>query len=470
MSDGGVRRRAGGAASPPGAAPRVGFVSLGCPKATRDSELILTRLRAEGYRIVPSYGEADLVVVNTCGFIDPAVEESLEAIGEALAANGRVVVTGCLGARSEVVLRAHPEVLAVTGPNALEEVIAAVHAHLPPAHVPFEHLVPPLGVRLTPPHYAYLKISEGCSHRCTFCIIPSLRGDLQSRPFPEVMREAETLVAAGVKELLVIAQDTGAYGADVRHRRETWGGKAVRTRIRDLAEALGGLGAWVRLHYVYPHPHVDELVTLMAAGRVLPYLDVPLQHANRRVLRAMRRPANTENALARIQAWRAECPELTVRSTFVVGFPGETEAEFEELLAFLRAAELDRVGCFAYSPVEGAVANALPGAVPEPVREERRRRLMELQAGISAERLARRVGQTLTVLVDQVDGKGAVARSAADAPEVDGQVYVPAADGMRPGEFHSVRVVAAGEHDLWAEPAVSDARGSGGDGEGARGA
>lgn len=444
---------------PVGTPPRVGFVSLGCPKATRDSELVLTRLRAEGYRIVPSYAEADLVVVNTCGFIDPAVEESLEAIGEALAANGRVVVTGCLGARSEVVLRAHPAVLAVTGPNALEEVMAAVHAHLPPAHVPFEHLVPPQGVRLTPPHYAYLKISEGCSHRCTFCIIPSLRGDLQSRLFPEVMREAETLTAAGVKELLVIAQDTGAYGVDVRHRRETWGGKAVRTHIRDLAASLGGLGAWVRLHYVYPYPHVDELVTLMAEGRLLPYLDVPLQHASPRVLRAMRRPADSEDVLARIQAWRAECPELTLRSTFVVGFPGETEEEFEELLAFLREAQLDRVGCFAYSPVQGAAANALPGAVPEPVREERRQRLMELQARISAERLARQVGRILTVLVDEVGEEEVVARSAGDAPEVDGQVFVRAAEGMHPGELHSVRVVAAGDHDLWAEPIVSGVRG-----------
>ncbi len=442
--------------------PRVGFVSLGCPKATRDSELILTRLRAEGYAVVPSYGEADLVVVNTCGFIDAAVEESLDAIGEALTENGRVVVTGCLGARSEVIREAHPEVLAVTGPHALEEVMAAVHAHLPPTHAPFERLVPPQGVRLTPRHYAYLKISEGCNHRCTFCIIPSMRGDLVSRPLPEVMREAEALVGAGVKELLVIAQDTSAYGVDLRYRPEIWRGAAVRTRIQDLARALGELGVWVRLHYVYPYPHVDELIPLMAEGRLLPYLDVPLQHASPRVLRAMRRPADAEDALARIRAWRAECPDLTVRSTFIVGFPGETEAEFEELLAFLREAELDRVGCFAYSPVEGAAANALPGAVPEAVREERRQRLMALQAEISAARLARKVGRTLTVLVDEVGEEGAVARSAADAPEIDGQVYVPEPGDMRPGELYPVRIVEAGEHDLWAERVDAEASLTGG--------
>jgi ribosomal protein S12 methylthiotransferase len=451
----------------PAPVPRVGFVSLGCPKATRDSELILTRLRAEGYAVVPSYGEADLVVVNTCGFIDAAVEESLDAIGEALAENGRVVVTGCLGARSEVIREAHPEVLAVTGPHALEEVMAAVHAHLPPVHAPFERLVPPQGVRLTPRHYAYLKISEGCNHRCTFCIIPSMRGDLVSRPLPEVMREAEALVGAGVKELLVIAQDTSAYGVDLRYRPEIWRGAAVRTRIQELARALGELGVWVRLHYVYPYPHVDELIPLMAEGRLLPYLDVPLQHASPRVLRAMRRPADAEDALARIRAWRAECPDLTVRSTFIVGFPGETEAEFEELLAFLREAELDRVGCFAYSPVEGAAANALPGAVPEEVREARRERLMTLQAGISAARMARKVGRTLTVLVDEVGEAGAVARSAADAPEIDGQVYVSEPGDMRPGELYEVRIVEASEHDLWAERAEAEASG---DGESARGA
>jgi ribosomal protein S12 methylthiotransferase len=439
--------------SPTPSTPRVGFVSLGCPKATRDSELILTRLRAEGYAVVPSYAEADLVVVNTCGFIDPAVEESLEAIGEALAENGRVVVTGCLGAKADAVRRAHPQVLAVTGPHALDDVMAAVHAHLPPAHAPFERLVPPAGVRLTPRHYAYLKISEGCNHRCTFCIIPSLRGDLVSRPPGEVLREAEALVGAGVRELLVIAQDTSAYGVDLRYRPGIWRARAVRARIQDLAAALGELGAWVRLHYVYPYPHVDELIPLMAAGRLLPYLDVPLQHASPRVLRAMRRPADAEDALERIGRWRQACPELTVRSTFIVGFPGETEAEFEELLAFLEAAELDRVGCFAYSPVAGAAANALPGAVPEAVKDERRARLMALQEGISARRLARRVGARLTVLVDALTEEGAIARSAAEAPEIDGQVIVPEPGAMQVGELYAVRVTGAGAHDLWAERA-----------------
>jgi ribosomal protein S12 methylthiotransferase len=435
----------------PSRAPRVGFVSLGCPKATRDSELILTRLRAEGYAVVPSYGEAELVIVNTCGFIDAAVEESLEAIGEALAENGRVVVTGCLGAKGDVVRETHPEVLAVTGPHALEDVMAAVHAHLPPVHAPFERLVPPQGVRLTPRHYAYLKISEGCNHRCTFCVIPSLRGDLASRPFAEILSEAEALVAAGVREILVIAQDTSAYGVDLRYRPEIWRGRAVRSRILDLAAALGELGVWVRLHYVYPYPHVDDLIPLMAEGRLLPYLDVPLQHASPRILRAMRRPADAEDALERIRRWRALCPDLTLRSTFIVGFPGETEAELEELLAFLEAADLDRVGCFAYSPVDGAAANALPHAVPEPVKEERRARLMALQARISARRLARRVGQAITVLVDDLTEEGAIARSAADAPEIDGQVIVAEPGEMRVGELYSVRVTGAGAHDLWAE-------------------
>jgi ribosomal protein S12 methylthiotransferase len=432
-------------------APRVGFVSLGCPKATRDSELILTRLRAEGYAVVGSYDQADLVVVNTCGFIDAAVDESLEAVGEALAENGRVIVTGCLGARGDLVREAHPGVLEVTGPHALEAVMGAVHRHLPPVHGPFESLVPAQGVRLTPRHYAYLKISEGCNHRCAFCIIPSLRGDLVSRPFGEVMREAQALVAAGVREILVIAQDTSAYGVDLRYRPEIWQGRAVRTRIGDLAVALGDLGAWVRLHYVYPYPHVDGLVDLMAEGRLLPYLDVPLQHASPRVLRAMRRPADAEDALARIRHWRSVCPDLTLRSTFIVGFPGETEAEFEGLLAFLEAAELDRVGCFAYSPVGGAAANALPDPVPEELKEERRARLMALQQGISARRLARRVGQPLTVLVDTVGEEGAVARGPGDAPEIDGQVYIERPGDMRVGELYPVRVTASGDHDLWAE-------------------
>jgi ribosomal protein S12 methylthiotransferase len=437
-----VRRRA---------VPKVGFVSLGCPKATRDSELILTRLRAEGYGVVPSYREADLVVVNTCGFIDAAVEESLDAIGEALAENGRVIVTGCLGAKAEVVRESHPEVLAVTGPHALEEVMGAVHAHLPPAHAPFERLVPPQGVRLTPRHYAYLKISEGCNHRCSFCVIPALRGDLVSRPVGDVLAEAETLVAAGVRELLVIAQDTSAYGVDRRYRPAIWRGRAVRARIQDLAAALGELGVWVRLHYVYPYPHVDDLIPLMADGRVLPYLDVPLQHASPRILRAMRRPADAEDALARIRAWRAVCPDLTLRSTFIVGFPGETEAEFEELLAFLDAAEIDRVGCFAYSPVEGAAANALSDPVPEEVREARRARLMAHQERVSARRLARWAGRSVPVLVDALTEEGAVARSPADAPEIDGQVFVPDPGDMRVGEVYTVRVTEAGMHDLWAE-------------------
>jgi len=434
-----------------GSVPRVGFVSLGCPKATRDSELILTRLRAEGYAVVPSYDQADLVVVNTCGFIEAAVEESLDAIGEALAENGRVVVTGCLGAKGEVVRQAHPDVLAVTGPHALEEVMAAVHEHLPPTHEPFTSLVPPQGVRLTPRHYAYLKISEGCNHRCTFCIIPSLRGDLVSRRFGEVMREAETLVEAGVREILVIAQDTSAYGVDLKYRPEIWRGRAVRTRIQDLAAALGELGIWVRLHYVYPYPHVDDLIPLMAEGRLLPYLDVPLQHASPRILKAMRRPADAEDALARIRAWRSVCPDLTLRSTFIVGFPGETETDFKATLEFLREARLDRVGCFAYSPVEGATANALADPVPEEVREERRARFMAVQAEISAAKLAEKVGRTITVLVDEVMEEGAVARSPADAPEIDGQVYLEVSRGLRVGDLCRVEVTAASEHDLWAE-------------------
>jgi len=426
----------------------VGFVSLGCPQALVDSESILTQLRAEGYDIAPTYEGSDLVVVNTCGFIDAAVAESLEAIGEALSANGKVIVTGCLGARGNLVREAHPKVLAVTGPHATPEVMAAVHAHLPRPHDPFTDLVPPQGVRLTPRHYAYLKISEGCNHRCTFCIIPSMRGDLVSRPVGEVLREAESLVRAGVKELLVISQDTSAYGVDVRYRTGFWGGRPVRTRVTELCRELGGLGAWVRLHYVYPYPHVDELIPLMAEGRVLPYLDVPFQHASARILRLMKRPAAAERTLERIRAWRAACPEITLRSTFIVGFPGETEAEFAELLDFLREAGLDRVGCFAYSPVEGAKANALPGAVPEEVKEERRARFMQVQAEVSRERLARKVGRTLQVLVDDVEGRAAVARSAADAPEIDGVVRIRRPGKLRTGDFATVRVTAATEHDL----------------------
>jgi len=432
----------------PAAAPRVGFVSLGCPKALVDSEGILTQLRAEGYDIAPSYEGSDLVVVNTCGFIDAAVRESLDAIGEALAHNGKVIVTGCLGARGDVVREAHPKVLAVTGPHATAEVMSAVHAHLPKPHDPFTDLVPPQGIRLTPKHYAYLKISEGCNHRCTFCIIPSMRGDLVSRPVGEVMKEAENLVKAGVKELLVISQDTSAYGVDVKYRTGFWGGKPVRTRMTELCRALGELGAWVRLHYVYPYPHVDEAIALMAEGRILPYLDVPFQHASPRILKLMKRPAAAEKNLERIRAWREACPDIAIRSTFIAGFPGETESEFEELLDFLREARLDRVGCFAYSPVEGARANALPDAVPEEVKEDRRRRFMQVQAAISRERLAAKVGRTLQVLVDEVSGTTAIARSAADAPEIDGIVRVKGARGARPGDFLQARIVAAGEHDL----------------------
>jgi ribosomal protein S12 methylthiotransferase len=436
------------------AAPKVGFVSLGCPKALSDSEQILTQLRAEGYAISPSYEGADLVVVNTCGFIDAAVEESLDAIGEALAENGKVVVTGCLGAKGDIVRETHPAVLAVTGPHATGEVMAAVHAHLPKPHDPFMDLVPPQGIRLTPRHYAYLKISEGCNHRCTFCIIPSMRGDLVSRPVHEVMREAENLARAGVKELLVISQDTSAYGVDVKYRTGFWNGRPLRTRMQDLAAALGELGLWVRLHYVYPYPSVDEVVPLMAEGRVLPYLDVPFQHASPRILKLMKRPASGERNLERIRAWRAICPDITIRSTFIAGFPGETEREFEELLAFLEEAELDRVGCFAYSPVEGARANELPGAVPDEVREARRARFMQTQEAISARRLARKVGTRQTVLVDETRGTRALARSTADAPEIDGVVHIEKAKGLRPGDFADVVITRADTHDLWAVPAT----------------
>ena len=429
----------------------VGFVSLGCPKALVDSEQILTRLRAEGYLISPSYEGADLVVVNTCGFIDAAVDESLAAIGEALAANGKVIVTGCLGSRAELVREAHPQVLAVTGPQATAEGLEHVHAHLPQPHDPFTSLLPPQGVKLTPQHYAYLKISEGCNHSCTFCIIPSLRGPLVSRPIGDVVQEARTLADAGVRELLIISQDTSAYGVDLRYRTGFVGGRPLRTRLQDLCAALGELGVWVRLHYVYPYPSVDALIPLMAEGRLLPYLDVPFQHASPRILAAMRRPASAEDNLARIKAWRAICPELTIRSTFITGFPGESETEFEELLAFLAEARLDRVGCFAYSPVDGAVANALSGALPDEVREERRQRLMALQEDISAELLAARIGREIDVLVDEVDDEGTIARSAADAPEIDGLVFVNDFFDASPGDFLRVRVVDADEHDLYAE-------------------
>ncbi|HZE11211.1 MAG TPA: 30S ribosomal protein S12 methylthiotransferase RimO [Burkholderiales bacterium] len=430
------------------AAPKVGFVSLGCPKALVDSEGILTRLRAEGYAISPSYDGADLVVVNTCGFIESAIQESLDAIGEALEENGRVIVTGCLGAKGDVVRRTHPKVLAVTGPHALEEVMTAVHEHLPKPHDPFIDLVPPQGIKLTPRHYAYLKISEGCNHRCTFCIIPSLRGDLASRPIGEVMREAENLVKAGVKELLVISQDTSAYGVDLKYRTGFWGGRPLKARMGDLATALGELGVWVRLHYVYPYPHVDDVIALMADGKILPYIDVPFQHASRRMLKLMKRPASGEDNLGRIRAWRRICPDITIRSTFIAGFPGETEDEFRELLGFLEEAELDRVGCFAYSPVEGAKANELSGALPDEVREERRMRLMHLQQKISAKRLKRHVGRTIKVLVDEVSAGGAVARSSADAPEIDGVVHIEEASKLKPGDWAQVKILSSDAHDL----------------------
>jgi ribosomal protein S12 methylthiotransferase len=431
--------------------PKVGFVSLGCPKALVDSEQILTKLRAEGYLISPSYEGADLVVVNTCGFIDAAVEESLDAIGEALSENGKVIVTGCLGAREDLVRSAHPQVLAITGPHAADEVLQHVHAHLPQPHDPYTSLVPPQGIKLTPQHFAYLKISEGCNHSCTFCIIPSMRGPLVSRPIGDVLQEAKNLADAGVRELLVISQDTSAYGVDVKYRMGFFGGRPVKTRLRELCEALAEFGIWVRMHYVYPYPSVDDLIPLMAEGKILPYLDVPFQHASPRILKAMKRPASAENNLDRIKAWRAVCPDITIRSTFIAGFPGETDAEFEELLDFLKEARLDRVGCFAYSPVDGAAANELPGAVPQEVREERQRRLMELQEDISAELLAAKIGREIEVLVDAVDDEGTIARSAADAPEIDGLVFLNDYFDAEPGDFIRVRVVDADEHDLYAE-------------------
>ena len=429
---------------------RIGFVSLGCPKALVDSERILTKLRAEGYELSPTYRDADLVVVNTCGFIDAAVEESLDAIGEALRENGKVVVTGCLGAREDEIRARHPAVLKITGAHAYEEVVTAVHEHLPPAHDPYVDLVPPEGIKLTPRHYAYLKISEGCNHRCTFCIIPSLRGDLVSRPIGDVMGEAERLVAAGVKELLVVSQDTSAYGVDRAYRTDFWNGRPLKTRFYDLARALGELDVWVRLHYVYPYPHVDEVIPLMAEGKILPYLDIPFQHASERILKLMKRPAATENVLARIRRWRDICPDLTLRSTFIVGFPGETEDDFEELLDFLDVAQLDRVGCFAYSPVQGAAANELPDAVPEDIKQERLARFMEFQAQISADRLEARVGRRERVLIDEVVEEGAVGRSRADAPEIDGQVFIDGATHLKVGEWVEVEIEEADEHDMWA--------------------
>jgi ribosomal protein S12 methylthiotransferase len=448
--------------------PRVGFVSLGCPKALTDSELILTQLSAEGYSTSKSYAGADLVIVNTCGFIDEAVKESLDAIGEALAENGKVIVTGCLGAKSaddgaNLVRQVHPKVLAVTGPHATAEVMDAVHAHLPKPHDPFVDLVPPQGIKLTPRHYAYLKISEGCNHRCTFCIIPSMRGDLVSRPIGDVLSEARRLFESGVRELLVVSQDTSAYGVDVKYRTGFWNGQPVKTRLLELCEKLGELaephGAWVRLHYVYPYPHVDDVLPLMAAGRVLPYLDVPFQHSHPEVLRRMRRPASGERNLERLQRWREACPELVVRSTFIAGFPGETEAEFEHLLQFVQGAGIDRAGCFAYSPVQGAAANDLPGSLPAALREERRARFMAVAESVSASRLQRRVGATMQVLVDHAPARGrqgGVGRSYADAPEIDGSVRLlaprKASKTLRVGEFTRARIVATEGHDLIGEP------------------
>ncbi len=433
--------------------PKVGFVSLGCPKALVDSERILTQLRVEGYDIVPSYDAADVVVVNTCGFIDSAVEESMEAIGEAMNENGKVIVTGCLGKRGGMIREQFPDVLAVSGPQDYDSVMAAVHAALPPRHDPFVDLVPDYGVKLTPRHYAYLKISEGCNHRCSFCIIPSMRGDLVSRPVDEVLREAERLVKGGVRELLVVSQDTSAYGVDRRYAPGTWRGREYATRMKALCEGLGELEAWTRLHYVYPYPHVDEVIPLMAQGKVLPYLDIPFQHASPRILKLMKRPGAVDKTLERVLRWRELCPQITVRSTFIVGFPGETEAEFEALLDFLDAAQLDRVGAFAYSPVDGAAANALPDPVPEAVKQERLARFMDRQAAISAAKLQAKVGSTQQCLVDAIEDGIAVARSQADAPEIDGLVHIQNADEMRlqVGQFVDVEITDADEHDLFGD-------------------
>ena len=440
------------------AQPKVGFVSLGCPKALVDSERILTQLKVEGYDLVPSYDDADVVVVNTCGFIDSAVAESLDAIGEAMAENGKVIVTGCLGKREEIIREAHPSVLSISGPQDYASVMDAVHTALPPRHDPFVDLVPDYGLKLTPKHYAYLKISEGCNHRCSFCIIPSMRGDLVSRPVDEVLREAEKLVMGGVKELLVVSQDTSAYGVDLRYAERDWHGKSYATRMKALCEGLSELGVWTRLHYVYPYPHVDDIIPLMAEGRILPYLDIPFQHASPRVLKLMKRPGAIEKTFERIQRWREVCPEITIRSTFIVGFPGESDDDFEELLDFLEDAQLDRVGAFAYSPVEGAAANALPDPVPEEVKQERLARFMDLQSQISEVKLAAKVGTVQRCLVDAIDGELSIARSMADAPEIDGLVQIQDGRdaGLRPGEFVDVQIMGNDEHDLFGEVAYND--------------
>ena len=432
----------------------IGFISLGCPKALVDSERILTQLKMDGYDIVPTYEGADVVVVNTCGFIDSAKQESLDTIGEAISKNGRVIVTGCMGKGNDAqsIMQLHPKVLSVTGPAAYEEVVSAVHEYLPytPVHDPFADLVPPQGVKLTPRHYAYLKISEGCNHRCSFCIIPDMRGDLVSRPIGDVMEEAERLVRAGVRELLVISQDTSAYGVDTKYRTGFWNGRPLKTRMQELCEALGEFGIWVRLHYVYPYPHVDKIIPLMAEGKILPYLDVPFQHGSPEVLKRMQRPAAAEKSLERIKAWRDTCPDITLRSTFIVGFPGETEDDFDVLLDFIREAQLDRVGCFQYSPVKGARANDLPNPVADELKQERWERFMALQQEISAAKLQTKIGKTIEILIDEVDADGAIGRSSADAPEIDGRVFLEGAIELSPGDFVEAEVTAADDYDLWA--------------------
>ena len=433
---------------------RVGFVSLGCPKALVDSERILTQLKIDGYDIVPSYEDAEIVVVNTCGFIDSAKQESLDAIGEAISENGRVIVTGCMGKGDDAraIKELHPKVLSVTGPAAYEEVVGAVHEYVPhtPVHDPYQDLVPPQGVKLTPRHYAYLKISEGCNHRCSFCIIPSMRGDLVSRPIGNVMDEAERLVRAGVRELLVISQDTSAYGVDTKFRTGFWNGRPLKTHMQALCEALGEFGVWVRLHYVYPYPHVDKVIPLMAEGKILPYLDVPLQHGSPEILKRMKRPAAAEKSLERIKRWREICPDITLRSTFIVGFPGETEDDFKQLLDFLQEAQLDRVGCFQYSPVKGAAANELPNHVPDEIKQARWERFMALQQDISTQRLQAKVGKTAEILIDSVDDQGAIGRSSADAPEIDGKVYLDGITDLSPGDLVEAEITGADEYDLWA--------------------
>lgn len=432
---------------------KVGFISLGCPKALVDSERILTQLKTDGYDIVPTYQDADVVVVNTCGFIDAAKRESLETIGEALQENGKVIVTGCMGGDAKDITSVHPSVLSVTGPQAYEEVVSAVHQYVPQdtPHNPYLDLVPEQGVKLTPRHYAYLKISEGCNHRCSFCIIPSLRGDLVSRPVGDVMEEAERLVKAGVQELLVISQDTSAYGVDLKYRTGFWQGRPIKTKMKDLCDALASLGVWVRLHYVYPYPHVDDIIPMMADNRLLPYLDIPFQHGSPEILKKMKRPAHAENTLERIEKWRSICPDITLRSTFIVGFPGETESEFETLLEFIRQAQLDRVGCFAYSPVDGAPANDLTGAVPEEVKQERLRRFMEVQGEISRSKLKQKIGKVCQVVIDEVDEEGAIGRTQADAPEIDGLVFLNGEKELLPGDIVTAKIFQSDQHDLWAE-------------------